>query len=131
MPQVVSTLPYKAIELPTKPTEASHDARAAPGSSAGWERKWGTSDMCLAGFCELAARENIRLHWRARANQDGSVYRIELTADVADHISQHWREPYPASQPLWLSLERLADRLEPFYRDLIGRRRTGPPSNLA
>lgn len=84
--------------------------------------------MSLKGLCDFAERENIRLRWRCRLNGAGTLYRIELIADCAEHIGQHWSEPYPVSTGLADALDNVAAMALDFYRATIASRRTLAPA---
>ena len=80
--------------------------------------------MDLGGFCRFAARENIRLHWRAVPNEAGTMYRIRLNVEVARHIKHSWRDCFPIDRPLTSALAYMADKYGPFYVELIERQRS-------
>ena len=79
--------------------------------------------MSLGGLCTFAARENIRLRWRARINGAGTRYRIVLHVEVARHVCHEWSDVFPADRPLGEALDFVAGKYQPFYADLIARRR--------
>jgi hypothetical protein len=77
----------------------------------------------LGGFCTFAARENIRLRWRARVNGAGTRYRIVLNVDLARHVCHEWSDVFPIDRPLAEALDFVAGKYHPFYADLIARQR--------
>lgn len=79
--------------------------------------------MDLGGLCSFAARENIRLRWRARVNGAGTRYRIALQVDVARHVCHDWSDVFPVDRPLREALDFVAGKYGPFYSDLIARQR--------
>jgi hypothetical protein len=80
--------------------------------------------MDLGGFCRFAARENIRLCWRAGPNEAGTMYRIRLNVEIARHIRHSWRDCFAADRPLDSALAYMADKYGPFYAELIERQRS-------
>lgn len=79
--------------------------------------------MDLGGFCRFAARENIRLYWRASPNEAGTMYRIRLNVEITRHVKHSWRDCFPIDRPLAGALAYMADKYGPFYAALIERQR--------
>lgn len=79
--------------------------------------------MDLGGFCRFAARENIRLSWRASRNEAGTMYRIRLNVEITQHIRHSWRDCFTVDRPLASALDYMAEKYGPFYAGLIERQR--------
>ena len=80
--------------------------------------------MDLAGFCRFAARENIRLSWRASCNEAGTMYRIRLNVELSRHIRHSWRDCFAIDRPAATALAYMAAKYGPFYAELIERQRS-------
>ena len=80
--------------------------------------------MDVSGLCGFAARENIRLSWRASPNEARTMYRIRLNVDVTRHIRHSWRDCFAIDRPLADALDYMADKYGPFYVELIERQRS-------
>jgi|GEM_PF-3824835 len=79
--------------------------------------------MGVAAFCAFAARENVRLRWRARTNRAGTRYRVILDVEVARHVCHGWSDVFPVDRPLGEALDHVAAKYAPFYEELIARQR--------
>jgi hypothetical protein len=80
--------------------------------------------VSLGAFCRFAARENVKLRWRGRTNQAGTRYRVVLTVELAAHVRHDWSDVFPIERPLAEALDFVAAKYQPFYRELIERRRS-------
>ena len=74
-------------------------------------------------FCEFAARENIRLRWRARVNRAGTRYRVLLSVKCAEHVCHEWSDVFPIDRPLPDALAFVTGKYAAFYGDLIEKQR--------